>query len=315
MTSAATASRFRAALTDDACCDLNQVVARGEQSISEILGQTVFLKFALAPSALRVAVPSADVERIVVGLCSAALALLGSGGRVVIETRGINDAQLSALPPGVPRQDGHARVIVRPEPFAQAAHSPQSLTSTRHFSGGARPPELGFAAIEAALEQLGGRLEFVPLAHDEVAYVAHLPYAPPQDSSGRMPVAQPEQAGLILLVEDEPQVQAVTARILRTFGYRVVTAHNERTALAQAEQCGGSIGLVVSDLVLPGVSGKDLVKRLRQPCEHARVLYISGYSPEHVGALTDGAHFLRKPFTAQELLTVVAQLLPESSRH
>jgi two-component system cell cycle sensor histidine kinase/response regulator CckA len=105
----------------------------------------------------------------------------------------------------------------------------------------------------------------------------------------------------------------VTARILRAFGYGVITAHNERSALAQAEQYGPSIGLVVSDLVLPGVSGKDLVRRLHHPCEHARVLYISGYSPEHVGALTDGARFLRKPFTAQELLGLVRELLPESA--
>ena len=314
MTSAATADRFRAAYTDETCCDLNQVIARGEQSIAEVLGQTVTLKFALAPSVLRVSVPAVDVERILVGLCGAALGLLGSSGRIVIETRGINDAPVSALPSSVVGEDSHARVIVRTEPLAFPPPSAPAASSGRPGVISTRHPELGFAAIEASLERLGGRFEFVPLARDEVAYVAHLPYALPRDSSGRMPVAPAEQAGLILLVEDEPQVQAVTARILRTFGYQVITAHNERTALAHAEQCGGSIGLVVSDLVLPGVSGKDLVKRLRQPCEHAQVLYISGYSPEHVGALTEGACFLRKPFTAQELLAVVAQLLPDSGR-
>jgi two-component system, cell cycle sensor histidine kinase and response regulator CckA len=311
MTSTALANRFRAALNDESCCDLNQVIARREPSIAEVLGQTVLVQFALSPNALRVAVPFLEVERIVVGLCGAALGLIGSSGRIVIETRGVNDAQLSPLLPGATAQDGLARIIVRTEQFTPAQPSPQAMkvgqtvSSTRH-------PALGFSAIEALLERLGGRLEFVPLPHDEVAYVAHLPYARAPDSSGRMPVAHAEHAGVILLVEDEPQVQAVTARILRTYGYQVITAHNERTALAQAEQCGGSIGLVVSDLVLPGVSGKDLVKRLRQPCEHARVLFISGYSPEHVGALSEDARFLRKPFTAQELLAVVAQLLPES---
>ena len=162
------------------------------------------------------------------------------------------------------------------------------------------------------LERFGGRLEFVPLSESDLAYVAHLPYAPGTDSSGRMAVAAPQEPGVILLIEDEPQVQAVTARILRAFGYGVITAHNERSALAQVEQHGPAISLVLSDLVLPGISGKDLVRRLRQTCEHARVLYISGYSPEHVGALTDGACFLRKPFTAQELLAVVRELLPES---
>jgi len=172
---------------------------------------------------------------------------------------------------------------------------------------------LTFADLEAVLARSGARLELVPLSDQVQAYVAHLPHAVGAESSARMAVAVPQEAGIILLVEDEPQVQAVTTRILRAFGYSVVTAHNERTALAQAEQYGAAIGLVVSDLVLPGVSGKDLVCRLRGPCERAEVLFISGYSPEHVGALTDGARFLRKPFSAQELLCVVRELLPEAA--
>jgi len=98
---------------------------------------------------------------------------------------------------------------------------------------------------------------------------------------------------VILLVEDEPQVQAVTARILRAFGYSVVTAHNERTALAQAELHGAAINLVVSDLVLPACRARTWCGGFESPCEHARVLYVSGYSAEHVGALAEGARFLR----------------------
>lgn len=144
---------------------------------------------------------------------------------------------------------------------------------------------------------------------NRLAFVAHLPYVPAPTSSGSMKVAAARGLEVILLVEDEPQVQAVTARILRAFGYSVITAHDERTALAQAEQYGAAIGLVVSDLVLPGVSGMDLVRRLRQPCERARVLYMSGYAPEDVGPLLAGARFLRKPFTAEELMSMVSDLL------
>ena len=306
MTSAALASRFRSANAGDNCTDLNQVVARAEQSISEIVGLTVSVQVALSPNATVVAAPLANVEQILLGLCTAARGLLGIEGRIVVETRGMNDAVVGAASGAMQPADARARIVVRVEqPWRESSPTPE---------WGAAPPQAvsGASALEQLLARLGGRLEFVPLSEREFAYVAHLPCATSTDSSGRMAVAVPEQSGVILLVEDEPQVQAVTARILRSFGYAVITAHNERSALAQAEQYGSSIGLVVSDLVLPGVSGKDLVRRLREPCEHARVLYISGYSPEHVGALTDGARFLRKPFTAQELLELVRELLPES---
>ena len=306
MTSAALASRFRSANAGDHCTDLNQVVARAEQSISEIVGLTVSVQVALSPNVTAVAVPLAQLEQIVLGLCTAARSLLATDGRIVIETRGMNDAAVGDSSAVMQPADARARIVVRVEqPGTELSSAPRMSVSK------ALAQSSEVSALEQLLVRLGGRLELAPLSEMEFAYVAHLPCATSTDSSGRMAVAVPEQSGVILLIEDEPQVQAVTARILRSFGYAVITAHNERSALAQAEQYGSSIGLVLSDLVLPGVSGKDLVRRLRQPCEHAQVLYISGYSPEHVGALTDGARFLRKPFTAQELLELVRELLPE----
>jgi two-component system cell cycle sensor histidine kinase/response regulator CckA len=300
MSSAALASRLHSALLDDNCSDLNQVVARAEQSIVRVAGSHVALQFALSPNVARVAVPTPELERVIIGLCAQASNLLAQGGRLIVETRGLNDAPLSLLPAAASPTESRARLVVRAE---QLGHVPR--TEWSHL-------ELGFSDLTQLLERLGGQFEFLPVSDHDLAFVAHLPYAPTSNSSGHMAIALPHEACVILLVEDEPQVQAVTARILRAFGYTVITAHNERTALAQAEQHGSAIGLVVSDLVLPGVSGKDLVRRLRNPCEHAQVLYISGYSPEHVGTLADGACFLRKPFTAQELLAMVRDLMPPS---
>jgi len=307
MTSAALASRLRSAHAAENCTDLNQVVARAEQSISELVGRSVGVQFALSPNVKFVAVPLPQLEQIVLGLCSAARNLLGDAGRIVVETRGINDAPIGGSSSVVQTTEARARVVVRVELQSQEP------AVASEWQDSAPLAELPFAELEQLLKRHGGRLEVVPLPERHLAYVAHLPYAIGTDSSGRMAVAVPQQSGVILLIEDEPQVQAVTTRILRAFGYSVITAHNERSALAQAEIYGASIGLVVSDLVLPGVSGKDLVRRLRGPCEHAQVLYISGYSPEHVGTLSDGARFLRKPFTAQELLGLVRELLPEAA--
>lgn len=306
MTSAALASRLRSTHAVENCTDLNQVVARAEQSISELVGRSVSVQFALSPNVKFVAVPLAQLEQIVLGLCSAGRNLLGDSGRIVVETRGINDAPIDPSNSVVQTTEARARIMVRVE-----LHSEEPAAAP-DWNDSAPLAEQPLAELEQLLKRHGGRLESVRLSERNLAYVAHLPYAIGADSSGRMAVAVPQESGIILLIEDEPQVQAVTTRILRAFGYSVITAHNERSALAQAEIYGASIGLVVSDLVLPGVSGKDLVRRLRTPCEHAQVLYISGYSPEHVGTLSDGARFLRKPFTAQELLGLVRELLPES---
>ncbi|HYQ03422.1 MAG TPA: response regulator [Polyangiaceae bacterium] len=308
MTSAALASRLRSAHAAENCTDLNQVVARAEQSISEIAGRSAGVQFALSPNVKFVAVPLPQLEQLVLGLCSAARTLLGHTGRIVVETRGINDAPIGPSHSVVQTTEARARLVVRVEQQRmESADEPdwQSSASTQ--------AEVPLSELEQLLKRVGGRLEIVPLSERDLAYVAHLPYAIGTDASGRMAIAVPQQSGVILLIEDEPQVQAVTTRILRAFGYSVITAHNERSALAQAEVYGSAIGLVVSDLVLPGVSGKDLVRRLRHVCEQAQVLYISGYSPEHVGPLSDGARFLRKPFTAQELLGVVRELLPEAA--
>lgn len=297
MSSVALVSRLHSAQLGDNCSDLNEVIACAEQSISRTAGHSASVQFSLSPNVTRVAVPPLELEKVLIALCAQASLRIHAGGRMVIETRGLNDAHL--LPSSAP-PEARARLIVRAEQPAR----PESGTVPRFQA------DLCLTELAQVLERLTGYLELVALSEHDIALVAHLPYAPPSNSSARIAIAVPHEASVILLVEDEPQVQAVTARILRSFGYSVITAHNERSALMQAEQHGSAVGLVVSDLVLPGVSGKDLVRRLRTPCEHAKVLYISGYSPEHVGSLLDGALFLRKPFTAQELLGMVRELMP-----
>ncbi len=281
------------------------------KSICEIAGLSVGVQFALSPNAMLVAVPLASLEQIILDLCTAARAQLMPGGRIVVETRGVNDASVGAASAIMQPADARARVVVRAERLAPEP--------TRRVDAPAQT-ELAFSALEQTLQRLGGRLEVVPLSEDDFAYVAHLPHAVGTDSSGRMAVAIPEQSGVIPV----DRRRAASASRDGPHPARVWLSGDHRAQTSAARSCKPNsmarqsawssriwCCLVVSDLVLPGVSGKDLVRRLRQPCEHARVLYISGYSPEHVGALTDGARFLRKPFTAQELLALVRELLPE----
>src|SRR5450755_2063974 len=239
MTSVALSGHLQSAHSEEPCSDLNLVVAHAESAILDAIGGDLSVQFALSPNVARVAVCATELQKVVVALCAEASSTLGSGGRVVIETRGLNDAQVAPSSALAGTAEARARVIVRAEQPSQAASRSSALRAEAR---------LGFSGLQALLDHLGGRLEFLPVLERGLAYVAHLPYVAPGNSSGRIPVAAARGVEVILLVEDEPQVQAVTARILRAFGYSVIAAHNERTALAQAEQHGSSIGLVVSDL-------------------------------------------------------------------
>lgn len=118
---------------------------------------------------------------------------------------------------------------------------------------------------------------------------------------------------IVLLIEDDPQVLAVTQRILRASGYDVLCASDQQSALEIALEHRHSIALLLTDLELPDASGVDVAESVRSLCPNAGVVFMSGYPRGHVAA-TEGACFLHKPFGQQELLASVGELLPPKKR-
>jgi two-component system, cell cycle sensor histidine kinase and response regulator CckA len=119
------------------------------------------------------------------------------------------------------------------------------------------------------------------------------------------------EAVTILLVEDEAAVRALLTTVLSRAGYHVVAADNTNEAIVQAAAVGGPIHLVITDVMLPAGTGAQLAARLSAGGLGAPVLFISGYAAPLLirqGHLQDTSHFLQKPFTGKELLTIVRQL-------
>ena len=116
----------------------------------------------------------------------------------------------------------------------------------------------------------------------------------------------------VLVVEDEKAVRELTKRVLSSAGYTALVAANGGEALLECERSGGRIALVLTDVVMPLMSGKDLATRLATICPALKVLYMSGYTDNaivHHGVLEPGTEFIEKPFAAAELLRKVRAVL------
>ena len=151
--------------------------------------------------------------------------------------------------------------------------------------------------------QLGTTFKFFLPRTEPVAEIAGVePHQPLQLSGSKT----------ILLVEDQPEVRAVARAILARHGYTVLEAAHGEEALQIVEQHHDDIHLLLTDVVMPAISGRELARRLLERRPHVRVLYTSGYTDDaivHHGVIEPGVAFIQKPFTRVDLLRKVREVL------
>jgi two-component system, cell cycle sensor histidine kinase and response regulator CckA len=279
--------------------DLNAALAAAHAMLRRLIGADVELVTVLAEEPCRVAVDASELDGALINLAVNARDAMPHGGRLSISTAiaahgGAAHALLRVADTGTGIPSEHLPRLF--EPFF-------TTKDAGHGTG------LGLASVRDFVEGCGGSVEvdsrpghgtafslFLPLASRPVA--AAPPSAPAATArSGR------EQ---VLVIEDDDAVRDVASRILARAGYTVVEARYGSEALALAE--GRRVDLVLSDVVMPGLSGPEVVSRLRAAQPTLPALFMSGYAPESEGSL-DGAELVRKPFTAETLLGAVGRTL------
>jgi two-component system cell cycle sensor histidine kinase/response regulator CckA len=295
--------------------DLNEVVVGMEKMTRRLLGEDVVLRISLAPELGRVRVDVGQVEQVILNLASNARDAMPNGGVLTISTANVN----AAVRVGAEEQRPAVMLAVSDtgagmdEATRQRAFEPFFTTKAKGKGTG-----LGLATVFGVVEQSGGRISVSSEPGRGATFVVHLPRCddplPPPRTSIRPLKVNSRETATILLVEDEAQVRKLIRGILSSAGYRVLDAAGPLEALRQSEQFPDPIELLVTDVVMPTMNGRELAELLKRTRQQTKVLYLSGYTEDAIaqhGVLEPNIALLQKPVTPDALLERVREVLED----
>jgi CheY-like chemotaxis protein len=294
--------------------ELNDVVADVARMLERTIGAHIELRTSLAPGLGAVLADRGQIEQVLMNLAVNARDAMPKGGKLTLETRNVDlseavDARSSFLP------GPHALLSV-----TDSGTGMDEATKARIFDPFFTTKELGrgtglgLATVYGIVQQSGGHISVYTEIGKGTSFKIYLPRVGRIAKRASAESARPavDASGTLLLVEDDESLRRVTSRVLRSCGYEVLEACQPSEALSISAAHPGSIDAMVTDVVMPGMTGPELAAALSQTRPEMRVLFTSGYSAVgivHGGSLPPGASFIEKPFAADSLRSKVREVL------
>ncbi len=297
--------------------ELNEVVTEMQALLRRLIGEHIGLETRLDPEGLFVRADRGQLQQVIINLCVNARDAMPAGGTLTIATIAKDlDPGFVASHPGSQRGE-HALLRVSDTGVGMDAETRgrvfEPFFTTKPVGKGSG---LGLATVYGIVKQSGGYIAVTSVPTRGSTFTVYLPRVPAPAAAtvaAPPPPAQPlGGTDTILLVEDEPAVRNLARRALQRFGYKVLEAGDGDTAIGIAHETKDPIALLLTDIVMPGMSGRDLAQRLKGELPALRVLFTSGYPdtadlPEAVQVAE--AAYLSKPYTPEELARKVREVL------
>ena len=297
--------------------NLNQIATGVEKMLRRILGEDIDLVQVLAPDLGLTLADPGQIEQVLMNLVVNARDAMPEGGKLTIETSNVEiDEEYAAR-----------HVVVKPGSYVQLVVTDTGCgmdeqTKTRLFEpffttkAKGKGTGLGLSTVYGIVKQSGGSIWVYSEPGQGTAFQIYLPRdLSATTATATKPLTVPMRSTgteTILVVEDEEAVRRVTSRTLAAAGYTVLTAADGDDALLTCAQHGGDIHLLLTDVVMPRMSGRTLAQELSKTRPTLEVLYMSGYTDDaivHHGVLDAGTNLLGKPFTATDLTRKVRKVL------
>lgn len=296
--------------------DLNETIEKIISMLKRLIGEDIELAWIPCDSIWSVKIDPTQIDQILANLCVNARQAITNTGRITIETKNVLLDIFSSKdnPDMVPGE--YVMLAISDNGSGMDAeirsHLFEPFFTTKDVGKGTG---LGLATVYGIVKQNGGVINVYSEPDIGTTFRIYLPRI--DSKSGEIQPAAADKQFLkgyetILLVEDEPMIMEIAVSMLEEFGYRVIPAPSPDQALSIAKEYPEKIDLLLTDVVMPGMNGRELSARILSIREGIKVLFISGYTANVIaqhGVLDEGVHFIHKPFTMSDLAVKVRETL------
>jgi PAS domain S-box-containing protein len=293
--------------------DVNHFIRRIEELLRRLIGENVELRTVLDPGAGLVVMDEDQMTQVFMNLAANARDAMRKGGTLTVRTKQVSTddlpagAEISGPVVMLSFSDTGAGMD---EDTRQHIFEPFFTTKEKGRGTG-----LGLSTVYGIVQQSGGCIEVLSEPGQGSTFAIYLASAaavPIETTSDSQPLEPVAASETILVVEDQQEIRGLIEYALRSSGFRVLSAPNGREALATASQHDGEIDLLLTDVIMPGMTGRQVADELRLVRPRVKVLFISGYSGAEIaehGVLEGGVAYLPKPFTPHVLMQKVRRTL------
>ncbi len=301
--------------------DLNALVLDASKMLKRLVGDDIELEAHTAPDLGAVKADPSQIEQVILNLVVNARDAMPSGGKIAIETANVELDGAYVLEHLGAKAGNYVMMAVSDTGSGideqTIAHIFEPFFTTKELGKGTG---LGLSMVYGIVKQSGGSIWVYSEKNRGSTFKVYLPRAdepaqPIAQSTAPVKIAAGNET--ILLVEDDPMVRELSAEVLQRSGYEVLEAATPALALEVCVRRTGPIQLLLTDVVMPGMNGGELARRVQQLRPDIRVLFMSGYTDNAVlqtGELRSACAFLQKPFTPSALAKKVREILGEKTR-
>ncbi|MBN2396756.1 MAG: PAS domain S-box protein, partial [Deltaproteobacteria bacterium] len=295
--------------------DLNDLVVNAEKTLIRLIGEDIELKVVPGEDLWAVKFDPSQIEQILINLAVNARDAMTGGGKLTIETGNIVLDDYYCENHAGFRPGSYVRMSVSDNGEGMDQETLQHIFEpffTTKEPG--RGTGLGLATVYGIVKQNEGFINVYSEPGHGTTFNIYVPRTTEKRKVQKETLEEPAVTGEgnILLVEDDPMVLEITKGMLESIGYSVIVAETPRDAVSICEKPDIPLGMVISDVVMPNMSGKELRTRLIEIRPGIKVLFMSGYPADviaHHGVLEEGVHFLQKPFRLRDLARKVREIM------